>query len=366
MKILFVIPTVGTGGAERVVSILANYLSKENEVRIFVMEKSTVERYPINKNVSIVGANATVRRGNKFKAVISFAANFMLQRRSLIDEIKNYQPNVAISFLPKADFLTSIVLRKSKICWIPSERNDPSRRNLLERKVLCKIYKNSNVLVCQTEKVSKYYKQNGVMNTCIIKNPLILSSISDPNFKINYKYIISVGRLDKQKNYEMLIRAFAQSKEKDNFKEKLVILGDGPEYSNLKKLISDMAMEDYIYLLGRKTNVTNYLSHASAFCMSSDYEGLPNAMLEAMASNLPIISTDFFTGAARELVDKSNGYIVPVGNTKKMSEAISRMLSKSEKQLIEMGKCSKDKVSILDVETISKEWEKIIEQSMTR
>ena len=113
-------------------------------------------------------------------------------------------------------------------------------------------------------------------------------------------------------------------------------------------------------LLGRKSNVRKYLNKAKAFILSSDYEGLPNAMLEAMDAGLPIISTDFFTGAAREFVDEENGYIVPIGDISKMAKAIEELLGKQEEQLEQMGVVSKQRVKKLGVEEISQEWEKII------
>lgn len=119
-------------------------------------------------------------------------------------------------------------------------------------------------------------------------------------------------------------------------------------------------MEQEIMLLGRKSNVRKYLNKAKAFILSSDYEGLPNAMLEAMDAGLPIISTDFFTGAAREFVDEENGYIVPIGDISKMAKAIEELLGKQEEQLEQMGVVSKQRVKKLGVEEISQEWEKII------
>ena len=80
MKILFIIPTLGTGGAERVASILANYLSENNKVEIFVMEKSDTARYPIKDKVSINEAGINVKRGKKIKVIINFAINFLRQR----------------------------------------------------------------------------------------------------------------------------------------------------------------------------------------------------------------------------------------------------------------------------------------------
>lgn len=358
MRILFVIPTLGTGGAERVASILANYFSKCNEVEFFVMEKSDVERYPISEKVIIKEAGISVKRGNKIRAIINFTLNFMNQRGKLQKEIRKFKPNIIISFLPKADMLTSSVIGKNK--WIASERNDPMSRSNIERKILNTIYKKTDMLVCQTKKVAEFYHEKGVKKTCVIRNPLILDKNITVNTNKKQEYVISVGRLDKQKNYPMLIKAFAGAKKNKKITEKLYIIGAGPQKEELQDLINELDLQDDIMLLGRKNNVQDYLNEAKAFIMSSDYEGLPNAMLEAMDAGLPIISTDFFTGAAREFVDRENGYIVPVGNCEKLEKAIEKLLLKTESELEKMGQISRQRVKSLDVAEISKEWNRMI------
>ena len=361
MKIMFVIPTLGTGGAERVATILANNFSKEHDVEFFVMEKSDVERYPIDKKVRIKEFGVSVKRGNKIRTVSNYLLNFTRQRKALKKECDLYGADVVISFLPKADMLVaSIVHNSCDFRWIPSERNDPMSRSKLERKILNAIYRKSDILICQTKKISRYYKSVGVKNTCVIKNPLILNSQNDLSFSINDRYIISVGRLDKQKNYAMLIEAFSSLKKRKQFKEKLYILGDGPEKENLQRLINESGMKDEVILTGRKNNVNDYLAHATAFVMSSDYEGMPNALLEAMAMGLPVISTDFFTGAARELINEKNGILVPVRDKKEMEIAIEKILSKTHSQLSQLGEISRKRVSKLDVETIVQEWTALI------
>ena len=138
--------------------------------------------------------------------------------------------------------------------------------------------------------------------------------------------------------------------------EKLLILGAGPEEEKLKRLIKKLDMSSEIMLLGRKNNVFDYLRSAEAFVMSSNYEGLPNALIEAMAVGLPVISTDFFTGAAAELIDESNGFLVPVGEMEKMKIAISKMITVSQENRLSMGCSSLKKVKEMNVTKIVEEW----------
>lgn len=356
MKILFVIPTLGTGGAERVASILANHFCEKNEVKFFLMENSEVERYPIDNKVVIYEAGIRVKRGNKIKVIVNFVLSFLYQKRLLQNKIYDYHPDILISFLPKADMLAFSVNGNHK--WIASERNDPTRRSWPERKVLNLVYKKTDVMVCQTRNVACYYKEKNVKNTCVIGNPLLSENSLTVESRENY--VVAVGRLDKQKNYSMLIKAFAAAKKNKEIKEKLYIIGNGPQQKELQNLIYSLKMEKDILLLGRKSNVRDYLIKARAFILSSDYEGLPNAMLEAMDAGLPIISTDFFTGAAKEFVNEENGYIVPVGDGQAMKHAIENLLSKEKSQLEQMGKISKQRVKKLDAEKISKQWDRML------
>lgn len=366
MKILFVIPTLGTGGAERVASILANTFVCENEVEFLVLEKSTVDRYTVDSRVGISEAGIEVKRGNKLRAIVNYAANIWKQRSILRNMIDAYRPDAVLSILPKADILTYTVRRKCDFLWIPSECNDPMARSGVERCILNSIYRRAGLLVCQTKKVADYYEQQGVKRTCVIRNPLILKDTPDVQLNVPKHYFIAVGRLDKQKNFGMLISAFAQAVKQGNCPDQLFILGEGPEREQLSKLIDKLGVTDRIILMGRVDHVNSYLKRAKAFIMSSNYEGLPNAMLEAMATGLPVISTDYYTGAAQEFIDEENGIIVPVGDQVAMVDAILRMATTEKEKLLAMGEASRVKVKPLAVERICGEWIDTIQKEFQR
>lgn len=366
MRIMFTIPTLGTGGAERVASILANHFSTDNEVEILILEKSHVERYAIDEKVSVKEINIDVKRGNKLRAIMNYASSFVKQKNNLQKEVEQFQPDAVISFLPKADILTYSVARKMKFAWVPSERNDPMARSYVERRVLNGIYKSASVLVCQTNKVAQYYEEQGVKKTCVIRNPLLLKAVKEEPVDVPKSYFIAVGRLDKQKDFKLLINAFAKAVRDGDCRDKLLILGDGPDWEKLAVQIESLGLTDTVILAGRKTNVNDYLKKAKAFIMSSRYEGLPNAMLEAMAAGLPVISTDFFTGAAREFIDQENGIVVPVGDCDAMAAAISHMSVAKEETLRKMGKMNQERVQSLSVEKICSDWTAAVQKEMQR
>lgn len=363
MRVLFVLPTLSNGGAEKVATILSGELSKTNIVEIFTLESIDINSYAVNDRVKVKSAGFEVLRSGKLMAVCSFLKTFFLQKKALANEIREYSPDVVISFLPKADFLVASLKRMSKdFVWISSERNDPTQRNSIERIVLTNIYKKTDWFVCQTNKVAEYYKNKGVVKTTVIYNPFV------PIFETNYsfpselnkekKYIISVGRLDKQKNYEMLIKAFSLVDNRDNYD--LIILGTGFMYQKLQQLIVSLNQSDNIHLLGRKNNVADYLRASDFFVLSSDYEGMPNALIEAMSIGLPVISTDFFTGAAQELVE-DGGLLVHVGNENEMTLAIRSMIDREKNEKERMGKENQKKIELMDSTYICKKWEELFE-----
>jgi len=368
VRILFLIPTLGAGGAERVVSILANELSKEYEVSIFCIENEKEKGYVINENVDIESSVTITRRGKKCLAVYDYLSSFTKKYREVDNYIEKTETDIIISFLPKADVIAYTIAKKRHIPWISSERNDPWVRNCLERKFLERIYKKCDYLVCQTKRVKKHYKERGVLGSVEIPNPVTQYKVSpDKDYqKIYGRYCLAIGRLDTQKNYDMLIESFSQSLKNTKKKYKLIILGEGSQREHLQEMIDYLSLRDEVLLLGKTNNVQDYISTASFYVMSSDYEGMPNALLEAMNGGLPVICTDIQTGAARELIDNSNGRVVPVKDTTGMTNAISEMMLISDEKRKEMGESSHRRLKMLREEYIVGKWNKLIKKTVQK
>ena len=172
--------------------------------------------------------------------------------------------------------------------------------------------------------------------------------------------VVSVGRLDKQKNFPLIIKSFA--KLPDKFDEYILdIYGEGPERPYLQSLIDDEKMSDRITLCGAKQNLLSQINDADLFVLPSNYEGFPNALLEAMAIGLPVISTDFSTGIARELVLPENGRVVPVCDEEKMTEALCELLEDGELRE-KMGKNNREKCKEFYIPEIIQKWKDAINE----
>ncbi|WP_373117235.1 glycosyltransferase [Holdemania massiliensis] len=329
MKIQFVIPTLSSGGAERIVTNLANELSaKGHEVKIILLENKK-PFYQLNERVCIQTTDIKVNRDNRICALLHISRNILFRLPSYIKkQTKEFSPDAIISFLPYADiavYLSGIHRKGYKIVF--SERNDPTRRSFFMRHLLEIIYTKGHALVCQSERVAEFYHSVEKNKKFVIPNSVVKENIPDEVAERSPLRIVAVGRLDTQKNFEMLIDSFCISYKRLPPKTSLTIYGEGPLRNVLQEKIKLKGMLESIYLPGVSKNLLNEIKDASLFIMSSNYEGFPNALLEAMTIGLPVISTNFWTGTAAELIDDENGRLVEVGNIEGLANAIVQIMN---------------------------------------
>lgn len=350
------IPSLMSGGAERVMSTLANHFVSEDKVEILML--NDIEPfYEVSKEVTIKNIS-TAKRKEGIIGSLLFISSEIKRRKEFINEVKNYQPDVILSFLNTTNIIALSAKRKMKsIPMIVSERNDPMLYNRLLRTVITFMYSKADLIICQGNSVANYYKRKHG-KTVVIPNPINSNAIGD--FHENRKKkIVSVGRLIKAKNHSLLIKAFKKiSKDYPDFI--LEIYGEGELKSELESLIKKLEITDKVFLLGNKKNVMQFIDDAACFVLPSNYEGFPNVLLEAMASGLPVISTNFPTGIARELInDGQNGYVVPVGDEDSLINAIRNIIDSKDLQDY-MGRNNLYVREMFSEETICVKWKKAI------
>lgn len=354
-KILFVIPRMGGGGAERVVSILANHLCKKGYyVRIitFVSDESF---YELDKKIEFQSALFVVDRKTAISAYVSMGKSFVKAIKYVKDNINSFKPDMVFSVLVEADIVTYLANRgKNKGVHICSERNDPTRRNHLIQSCVSYIYSRVDAFVCQSKTISTYYRHTPESKKCVIPNPIDLSNIPTPVPECRPLKIVAVGRLSKQKNFKLLVESFASVVSRiDNVS--LVIFGEGPERTNLESLLKQLELENKVFLPGTTKNILLEINDAAIFVMSSDYEGFPNALIEAIASGIPVISTDFASGVAKEIVVENVGLLIPVGDKVSLTRAMLSLLHDDEYRNKIRETC-KNEVSQFDVQFVISKW----------
>ena len=358
LKLVFVITGMSMGGAERVMATLANFMAtKGHKITILTFHKGE-SAYPLNESIKLVsmesGINtASGEKVSKFKVIKSAFCSF----RFYLKEIDKEKPDLILSFLSKTN-LMAIIGKKIKYRNIPvivSERADPSKRQGIIQKCVEYFYKYSDIVVCQSKRVELFFKQCGA-ETVVIPNPINEECINKEVVYERKNKIIAAGRLDKQKNYDLLIDSFFDIHKEFN-EYILEIYGEGAERYRLQEKINGLGLEKYIFLKGVRNNLMKKVSDAKLYVMSSDFEGFPNALVEAKASGIPVISTDFPTGVAKELIeDGKNGYVVPTGNRKMLSEAMKKIISDENIQN-EMSNRNKELYKNLNIVNIAEKWE---------
>lgn len=242
---------------------------------------------------------------------------------------------------------------------ILSERNDPAHfgGSTITRIVSRLLMQKADGFVFQTKDAQSFYGGEIVKRSVVIPNPLFIGDNYPDTQYVGEreKTIVTTGRLNKQKNHPLLIRAFKRITE--DFPEyKLVIYGEGPERQNDEALISDLGLKERVLLPGTINDIPEKINKASLYVLSSDFEGMPNALMEAMALGLPCISTDCPCGGPRELTTNGEDcLLVPVGDEIAIAEAMRKVL-REEKFAMKLGKNAMKIRERLSLDKVCRQW----------
>ncbi len=358
-KCLLLIPRMGNGGAERVMATIANNLCDKNEVHIVTMTDAE-SFYALDERVRITGLGQNVNRKNKITLLWSMAIGGIKTFFSLNAMIKKERPDVVLSFLQSANMMAILLkMLGGKFRLVVSERCDPSERGFGNRFFEKYFYRVADITVCQSKKVMEFFKAKHREKMVVIPNPIAASAIPERFEGKRRHTVVGVGRLSEQKNFEMLIRAFSKLPEK--FSDyTLEIYGGGPLEDKLQHLIDEIQLSDRAKLMGIKKNIMHSISDVALYVMSSNYEGFPNALAEAMATGIPVISTDFSTGVAKDIVKEENGVVIPVGDEEALVKAMEKMLSEDEKWE-SMSMENRKLLDTLSEKNVIKMWEQVLE-----
>ena len=345
MKIGFVIYSLGSGGAERVLVNLANFLSKKYEVYIFTFSNDD-SFYELDENIKHIKLNLAKNSKNKFETIL----NIFKRIKTLRDNFKNI--DIVISFMTHTNILSIIASKLSNRKILISERIEYSfygkQVNFLKKI----FYPFADYLVVLTNEDKKNYKF--LKNVEVIPNPVILPKC---NKNKREKIILAVGRLDKQKGFDILIEVFS----KVDTDYKLYIIGEGKERDNLEKLIEKLNLEGKVFLVGRQKDIYKWYEKASIFVLSSKKEGFPNVLLEAMGCGCACVAFDCPTGPKEIIDNMKNGILVENQNKDKLKKAIELFIKDEDLR----EKLSKEAIKVrkkYSIEKIGEKWEKIIQK----
>ena len=351
-KILILISSIGGGGAERVASILANGLSKRYEVSVMYYNRKEAA-YHFNEEVRLIDCSSTKSLKSDIPGVyrIRSILRTMNRVRKINEFVRKEKTDVVISLLISPNFYNG--LSRVKALRICSERNDPSRNTKKYQKRGLFAYRHCDHVVFQSREVMEQFPKDIQEKSYLIPNPV---QVDTRVSEIRKKKIVSIGRLVSQKRFDILIRAFKDFHE-THPDHHLHIYGKGELKKDLKELTRQLNISDSVHFEGFHEDIHEEIRDAECFVLSSDYEGMSNALLEAMAMGHACISTDC-AGSTDLIEDGVNGILVKRGDISALSKAMT-MISDDPELRERLGKKAMESMEDLSPERIVREWEKI-------
>lgn len=347
-KYVFFDGTLNQGGGERVISILSKKMRQDGlpvEILIYHDEDPF---YTLHPEVTLVRVKAQTKSGNLLK-------NLLWMRRYFKENA-----SVVISFLAPFNMLALVATAFLKLPVIVADRNDPRfvPGNPLVRKVRDFLYRFADGVVLQTLHNQQYFSKTVQKKSTVIYNPIDLGEKAGLALRTQKQpRIVSVGRLMPQKNQKMLLDAFARlHPQYPDYT--LTIYGEGPERENLETYIRPLGLTGAVELPGSVKDVHDRIADATLFVLPSNYEGMPNALIEAMCLGLPVIATK--VSGATDLIDGTNGLLTEVGDTDELYAAMDRMLADCELRTA----CAQNAVRLnerLEAEQILAQWTSFID-----
>lgn len=330
MRIAILTHSIGYGGVEKNIAFLSERLLMEGNSVLLVYIKGIIpsymekERMTFNSSIELLEIEAGHKRGLRRVSQI----------KALINELSQRKVDIIIGFTKYPNFMASIVGKMIRKPVIIAERGDPYRDydKTLLNKLFLKVICSADGAVFQTIEAGNFYPEKIRNKSQVIPNPIFLKEVpSSPTIENRKKTIVSIGRLDNvQKRYDVMLDAFKLFQSAHN-EYKLLIYGSGIDEEQIKIWIKERSLNNNVLLMGVSKNPVTDMANEGVFLITSDYEGISNSLLEAMAVGMPVVSTDSTPGGARMLIkDHVNGIIVPVGDAHAIAGALSEYVENPE------------------------------------
>ncbi len=364
MKICFLIYDLGSGGAERTVAYLSNYAVKNNREVDIVIYGDTKTIYNIDEKVNIVKLDVAYAKqtNSKIKKVFNAFNNLKNISVAFKNYVKTNKPDVIFCML--SDSILYALKSKKYAPVIGSERSNPYWTTSFIQKAKRKyLFNKLDGIVFQTKRAQDFYvktvkKPTKVVIPNAVGNDLVYSiDYNSENFQHK---IGAVGSLRAQKDYPTMIKAFEIFHRTHN-DYVLEIFGDGKDKDKLKSLTKELGLENSVVFKGIHHDALKQISNHAFYVMSSISEGMPNALMEAMAIGMPCISTDCNNGPAELIKNNENGVLVPIQDVEALAEAMNKMADDREFAL-KCGNNAKKLKETNSIDEISKRYFEFVDE----
>jgi len=351
MRIMFLIGSLTGGGTEKVVSMLANdMVSLGIAVNVVTFSSNSTDFFPLSSRVQRYPIGGLVNSDNIFSTIFWNLVRVVRIRRV----INKTGPTLVLAFLPQTNVLALLATVGKHCSVIVSERNRRNAENLswMWRSLRKWTYPHASVVTVNSVEMKEILERELRGSVQLIDNPVEL-----PNFPIcrirREKLLISVGRLVPQKGYDLLIGAFQSSLfQHDDWK--LVVLGEGKDRASLEALVLERGLDRQVSLPGIVKSIEEWYRIASLFILTSRYEGTPNAALEAMANEIPILITNTCGEMPNIVQDKVNG-LVAERSESKVREKLD-WAYENQPLMAGIGRAGRGTVQKYERKAVAKKW----------
>ena len=350
MKIAIVVQGLGGGGAERIAALLADYLVQKKHDVVLIAVYSKEKNYPLNPEVQYEAIETTLPRG---------VLRHTIRSLQIYKAVTRFHADIVFSFITHE----LIPLVFSKIPVVPSLRIDPKSIDVkfLRRHLRNFIYHHADKVVFQTPEARDYFDAPIRKKGVVIENPIT------PNLPFwkpdkHRKVFMTACRLNYQKNLPMMMKAFIKFHHiHPQYILEIYGAPEPPEYlTGLKEFCRENHAQEYILFKGYTNAIHEIMSNSEVFLLSSDFEGISNAMLEALAIGVPCICTDCPPGGARaNIVHGESGLLVPTGDVEAFFLAMCQVAESPDLQY-KLSENAKNVRAKLDIHIIGEKWEMLL------
>lgn len=353
------------GGAERVMALLVSRLGSDNEVTLMTWENpDAVPFYPLPQEIKLIQAGLLGSRG------LERAWKFFLRPILVRMELSRSSPDVLISFMDTMNMVAILASIGSGVPAIVSERVDPTKHSIGRIRSFARrfLYMFASTCVVQTKGIQRYFERIPGLSVQVIPNPIL-----PQEFRVNHKQpnesgkftIVSMGRLEQQKGFDVLIRAFGIVAHHDRSWQ-LVIYGEGSERKSLERLVSSHDLCDRVFLPGITREPASELARSHIVAFPSRFEGFPNSLGEAMAVGLPAVANRGVSGIEELVQHNISGLLVSSSEDEvAWSNALLRLMGDAQLRQ-QMGDSALQRCKQWAPEGIFEMWRELISAKCTK
>lgn len=362
MKITLVISSLSCGGAERVLTLMAQgFVARGHEVTAITLSDKTTDFYQLPSQCSRIALDIMGNSSGLIEAVKNNVKRIAVLRKA----IHSTTPSVVISFLRITNITTILALLGTKHPLIVTEHNDIQvlSYGTLWETMGRLTYPFCSSVVSVSQGVDRGFNSLPKKKRAIIYNPIVVkddgqSDLLPAEVDPNKNWLISMGRLSKQKGFDLLLQAFSQIAPKySNWQ--LLILGEGKLRNQLEQMKDSLNLSTQVVFTGNVSNPFAILKQAKLFVMASRHEGFPMAHGEALACGLPVIATDCPSGPSEMVRHGIDGLLVANEDTRALATAIETLISNEQKRQRLAARAS-EVTERFGLETIVSKWETLI------